>query len=166
MQVEPAKPLLRREGGSLAVVGFPQRLRRGYHLPRSRIGHIGKDDRPLPPSFRRRNPIFVLPLQRNGRHPVTIEPGLVITSECQYRFLFRLSYKNDGFRQIHAGGNGRSFLIAARGIYFMYLKLCHTAINYQNCAILPVSWLGGLANAVSLKQRTVALATCESLMPW
>ena len=42
------------------------------------IRHIGKDDRPLPPSFRRRNPIFVLPLQRNGRHPVTIEPGLTV----------------------------------------------------------------------------------------
>ena len=85
--------------------------------------HMGKDDRPLPPSFRRRNPIFVLPLQRNGRHPVTIEPGLTITLVLQYRFLFRLSYKNDGFRQIHAGGNGRSFLISVRGIHFMYFKL-------------------------------------------
>ena len=36
------------------------------------------------------------------------------TQIYQSRFLFRLSYKNDGFRQIHAGGNGRSFLISAR----------------------------------------------------
>ena len=33
--------------------------------------------------------------------------------------LFRLSYKNDGFRQIHAGGNGRSFFNSIKIIYYL-----------------------------------------------
>ena len=61
------------------------------------IRHIGKDDRPLPPSFRRRNPIFVLPLQRNGRHPVTIEPGLIVHKYYNTDFFSDLATKMTDF---------------------------------------------------------------------
>ena len=68
--------------------------------------HIGKDDRPLPPSFRRRNPIFVLPLQRNGRHPVTIEPGLTVHKYYNTDFFSDLATKMTDFVKFTLAATG------------------------------------------------------------
>ena len=62
--------------------------------------------------------------QTSGYHRTGPHRTLVL----QYRFLFRLSYKNDGFRQIHAGGNGRSFL-SLEVVFVVYTEDCINNIS-------------------------------------
>ena len=89
------------------------------------IRHNGKDDRPLPPSFRRRNPIFVLPLQRNGRHPVTIEPGLIVQVYINTDFFSDLATKMTDFVKFTLAATGGLSLFRLGYTFHLFKGIPH-----------------------------------------